>query len=71
MHRTKHVWEKITDIENIKYAILCASKKKTKRKGVQKVLANIDKYAHEIQDMLVNKSYVPSPYTEVQIKDGS
>lgn len=71
MHRTKHVWEKITDIENIRYAILCASKKKTKRKGVQKVLANIDKYSHEIQEMLVTESYVPSPYTEVQIKDGS
>jgi hypothetical protein len=71
VHRTKHVWEKITDIENIKCAIVCASKKKTKRKGVQKVLTHIDHYASEIQQLLITKTYKPSPYTEVVIKDGS
>lgn len=71
VHHTKHVWEKITDIDNIKYAIVCASKKKTKRKGVQKVLGNIEHYALEIQHMLVSKTYAPSPYNEVIIKDGS
>lgn len=71
MHKTKHVWEQITNIDNIKCAILCASKKKTKRHGVQKVLGNVDYYAKEIQDMLVNKTYIPSPYTEVSIRDGS
>lgn len=71
VHRTKHVWEKIIDIDNIKFAILCASKKKTKRKGVQKVLANLDRCALEIHQLLTTKAYVPSPYTEVKIKDGS
>jgi RNA-directed DNA polymerase len=71
MHKTKHVWEKITDIDNIKHAILKASQKKRKRAGVQRVLADINYYAQMIQTMLLEKTFVPSPYKEVIIKDGS
>lgn len=38
---------------------------------MQKVLDNIDKCTVEIQEMLVNKTYIPSPYIEETIKDGA
>jgi len=69
--RKGNLYVLITDIENIKKAILNASKKKHKRKQVQQILSNIDHYAHEIQKMLISKSYVPSPYIEVIRKDGA
>lgn len=70
MHKTKHVWIEITDIDNIKHAILKASQKKRKRAGVKRILADIDYYAAKIQIMLLDKTFVPSPYKEVIIKDG-
>ena len=71
MHKIKHVWEKITDLNNIKTAILCASAKKKHRKVVQKVLSGIDVYALEIQNMLLEKTFTPARYIPVQIRDGS
>jgi retron-type reverse transcriptase len=35
------------------------------------VLENIDYYAKELQDMLVSKTYSPSPYIEEILKDGN
>lgn len=59
MKRIGYIFDKIVDIENIKFAILKSSKGKTKRKSVQKVLKDIDTHALLIQEMLVNKTYVP------------
>lgn len=71
MRKTKHVWEKITDLDNIRLAIARASEKKRHRRIVQKVLSNIDAYALEIQRMLLEKSFVPTPYIPVTIRDGA
>ncbi len=71
MHKIKHVWEKITDLENIKTAIVCASAKKLHRKSVQRVLMDVDLHAREIQHMLLSKTYKPSPYIPMTVQDGS
>lgn len=71
MKRAKNLYPKIVDRNNIRLAIYNASKMKKDRKVVQKVLTNIDYYVEEIHDMLVNKTYKPSPYTEMKIHDGS
>lgn len=71
MKRYNNLYEKISDIDNIKKAIICASKDKQKRISVIKVLNDLDNHALIIQDMLVNKSYVPSPYIEKKIFDGA
>ncbi|MZQ75273.1 MAG: reverse transcriptase [Peptoclostridium sp.] len=71
MKRTGYLFEKIVDINNIKTAIINASKKKKKRTCVKKVLANIEFHAKEIQDMLQDDSYLPSPYYVESIIDNS
>lgn len=71
MKRVGYVFEKIIEIDNIKKAIVNASKRKTNRRNVQKVLNNIDFYAKQIQTMLVNDTYVPCKYIEQKIKDGA
>lgn len=48
-----------------------ASKGKTKRLKVGKVLASPTYYAIEIQKMLLEKRYVPSPYFKMIIHDGA
>ena len=59
MKRVGFVFEKVIEIDNIKKAIVNASKRKTDRRNVQKILNNIDFYAKQIQDMLINDSYIP------------
>lgn len=71
MKRYGNLYNQICDIDNIKRAIVCASKDKQKRISVIKVLDNIDTHAEIIQSMLVNKTYVPSPYNEKKIFDGA
>ncbi len=71
MKRYGYLYEKICDIENIKLAIIKASKKKTKRRDVRKILNNIDYYALEIQEILIKQSYKPSPYKVTKIYDGA
>lgn len=71
MKRIKVDYSKIYDIDNIRRAIKEAAKGKTRKAFVRKVLANIEYYAKEIQKLLINKSYVPSPYIEKIIYEGS
>ena len=71
MKRVGFVFEKVIEIDNIKKAIVNASKRKTDRRNVQKILNNIDFYAKQIQTMLVNDTYVPCKYIEQKIKDGA
>lgn len=71
MKRYGFIYERICDIENIKAAIYNASKRKRKRPSVAKILKNVDYYAEEIRQMLVNKTYTPAPYREFTIKDGA
>ena len=70
MRKIKHVWKQITDLENITTAIMRASDKKKHRKAVQRILENIDFYALKIQGMLINQTYIPSPYISATITDG-
>lgn len=70
MKRKGNIYGKITRLENIELAIYKASKGKTKRKSVEKILDCPTYYAMQIQKMLVDKSYKPSPYIKMTIKDG-
>ena len=69
MRRIKHVWEKITSLENIETAIVRASQKKKNRRLVQKILCNRKAYALEIQKMLLDKSFTPTPYIPIKVRD--
>lgn len=70
MKRVGNIYEKITKKENIRQAILKASKGKKKRKSVIKILNDMNFYVNEIYDMLINKNYKPSPYVKMLIHDG-
>lgn len=48
MKRVGYIYEKIIDEKNCRAAILEASKKKSNRKNVRKILSNIDYYAHDL-----------------------
>lgn len=62
MKTVKHIYEKMCSEDTIYQAIIEASRHKTKRKDVKRVLDNIDKHVKIIKNMLDNKNYVPSPY---------
>lgn len=62
MKRIGNIYEQIIKKENIRIAIINASKGKKGRNGVNKILDNISFYVDEIYDMLINKTYIPSPY---------
>lgn len=68
--RIRHLFEKVRDLDNIKEAIRNASKRKTQRPSVQRILNEIDKYALKIQAMLDDESFVPCRYNIRQINDG-
>ena len=58
--RIGHLFERVTDIENIKLAIRRASKRKTQRPSVQRILNDLEGYARKIQEMLLNETFVPA-----------
>ena len=70
MKRKGNIYGKITRLENIELAIYKASKGKTKRKSVEKILDCPTYYAMQIQKMLIEKTYKPSPYIKMTIHDG-
>ena len=71
MKRKGNIYPLIIEKENIKKAILNASKGKKDRKSVKQVYDNIEHYTLKIQNMLINKTYKPSPYIEMKIHDGT
>lgn len=71
MKRIGNIYEKIIEIKNIKKAILMSSRGKKDRDSVQKINRNLNFYAIEINKMLRNKTYIPSPYYVMKIHDGS
>lgn len=71
MKRIGNIYNKIIEKDNIKTAIINASRGKKDRKSVKRIIENIDSYTLEIQKMLVNKTYIPSPYIEMKIHDGT
>lgn len=71
MKRKGFIYEKIVELNNIELAIYKASIGKSKRKNVEKILDSPTYYAMQVQKMLKEKSYVPSPYIEMKIHDGA
>jgi len=62
MKRHGDLWHKIVDIENIKYAHRQARKGKAYYTEVKMVDSDENKYARQVQDMLVNKTFTTSEY---------
>lgn len=71
MKRYGWLYEQAFSKENIREAIIRASKGKRKRIIVIRILSDIDKYVDEIYDMMWSFSFTPSPYTKKTIRDGS
>ena len=71
MKRAGNIYEKIVNKENIRKAILNASKGKKNRKSVIQILDNMNYYVDDIHNILVNKTYIPSPYVKMLIHDGA
>ena len=71
MKRVGNLYSKVTNLNNIEYAILMASKGKKNRKMVEEILDYSKIYARKIQKMLVDKTYVPSLYKKQKIYDGA
>ena len=63
MKRKGNIYEKITDLNNIETAIYRASKGKGNRKSVEKILDSPTYYAMQVQQALINKTYVPNKET--------
>ena len=71
MKRKGNIYENITNLNNIESAIYKAAKGKGSRKTVEKILDSPTYYALQIQKALKDKTYRPSPYVEMKIRDGA
>ena len=71
MKRMGHIYERVYALDNIKQAVMSASLGKRNQNRVKRVIDNIDIVAKRIQEMLVNKTYEPSPYIVKTIYDGA
>jgi len=71
MKRAGRLYEKICNIENIKLAILNASKGKRNKCYVKRILDDIDKKATELSISLLMHGFTPSAYITKTIFDGS
>lgn len=70
MKRHGNLWDKVTDIENIKLAHKNASKGKAHYREVKMVNENPEHYFLEIQKSLMDKTYTTGKYRESKIFDG-
>jgi len=71
MKRTGYIFEKICEIGNVEEAIRRSSVGKRDKEYVRRILARPDYYAGKIRKVLIERSYVPSPYTIKTIQDRS
>lgn len=71
MKTYKHLMEKIASEENIKAAIMNASKKKRNRKDVKEVLQDIDTHTEKIQKILLSGTYEAHIDTLCVINEGT
>lgn len=69
MKRYGNLFNSICDIENIKLAHKNARKKKTHYKEVKQVDSDVDYYCNQIRQMLIDKTFVNSPYEIFTKKD--
>lgn len=70
MKREKDIYTRIVARDNIRKAIIYASKRKKNRGNVKRVIDNIDDCVSYIENLLKTKTYKPSPYQKVTIMDG-
>lgn len=70
MKREGFIYEKICHKENIRVAIMSASKGKRGRDDVRRVLSNITYYVDKIHNILVNEAYIPNNYKVATIREG-
>jgi hypothetical protein len=70
MKRIGNLWGQITDIENIKHAHRQARRGKSFYNEVIMVDADLDKYAKQIQDLLLSKEFDTSEYETEERFDG-
>jgi len=71
LKRAGHLYQSVCEIDNIKQAIMKASLGKRQQKRIDRVIKNIDVVASQIREMLLSKTYVPSPYAIETIQDGA
>jgi RNA-directed DNA polymerase len=62
MKRHGNLWDKILDLENIKFAHRQARRGKAFYTEVKMIDADVEKYCKDIQQMLSNKTFTTSPY---------
>lgn len=62
MKRYGNIYHYVYDLGNLKLAIQNAAKRKRSRRDVQRILSDIDGSALILQDMLINRTYEPTPY---------
>ena len=70
MKREGYIYEKICHKENIRVAIMSASKGKRGRDDVKRVLSNITYYVDKIHNMLIKELYIPNDYKIATIREG-
>lgn len=70
MKRRGYIYEEICTLENIKCAITRASLGKRGHTKVIRILRDINRYALEIQKMLVEQTFEPTRPKEKTITDG-
>lgn len=70
MKREGNIYNKMCDPDLIRQAIINASKRKRKRKNVQRILSNLDAAVKDIRQMLIHGTFKPSPPRIFTIKDG-
>lgn len=71
MKRVGYIYEKIYDINNIKVAIWKSSEGKRNHRHVKEIIYDIDHYANEIREMLINKTFKPEIPKNREIFDGA
>lgn len=71
MKRKGNIYQNIIKLSNIEAAIYHAAKGKGGRKSVEKILDSPTYYAMQVQKSLIDKTFKPSPYVEMKIKDGA
>ena len=70
MKRIGDIYCKIIDKNNIRQAILNASKGKRKRANVTRIIENEVYYTELLHQKLKNKTFEPSKYEKIKIQDG-
>lgn len=68
--RVGHLYPLICDTDNLRDAIIAAAKGKKRRKNVRRIIDNVDRYALELQQILLLRNYDPSPYRITEMYDG-